>query len=168
MNAVPDSLGISAVDEQTLELQVTAPNPPLLDVITYSAFAPVPEGYVDDVPGYDGEVTVDEISRQEANGTGPFLFDSFTENEEATVVRNDDYWGETANVEEIRWAIFSDPQAEYDYSVREENADILASRPSSTARTRSPPPRTTAGATSEPTSSRTVPRPRSTTSVCRS
>jgi len=124
-NAVPDSLGLSVVDDQTLEIQVAAPNPPLLDVLTYSAFAPVPEGYVDDVPGYDGEVTVDEISRQEANGTGPFLFDSFTENEEAVVVRNNDYWGETANVEEIQWAIFSDPQAEYDYSVREENADIF-------------------------------------------
>jgi ABC-type transport system substrate-binding protein len=125
MNAVPDSLGLSVVDEQTLEIQVSAPNPPLLDVITYSAFAPMPEGYVDDVPGYDGEVTVDEISSQQANGTGPFLFDSFTEKEEAVVVRNDDYWGETANVEEIRWKIFSDPQAEYDYSVREENADIF-------------------------------------------
>ncbi len=125
MSAVPDSLGIEAVDEQTLELQVSAPNPPLLDVMTYSAFAPVPEGYVGDVPGYDGEVTVDEISRQEANGTGPFLFDSFTENEEARVVRNDEYWGETANVSEVQWAIFSDPQAEYDYSVREENADIF-------------------------------------------
>ena len=124
-NAVPDSLGLNVVDDQTLEINISVPNPPILDVLTYSAFAPVPEGYVDDVPGYDGEVSVDQINSQQANGTGPFLFDSFTENEEARVTRNDDYWGETASVEEVHWRIFSDNQAKYDYSVREENADIF-------------------------------------------
>jgi peptide/nickel transport system substrate-binding protein len=124
-NAVPDSLGLNVVDDQTLEINISVPNPPILDVLTYSAFAPIPEGYVGDVPGYDGEVSVDQINSQQANGTGPFLFDSFTENEEARVTRNDDYWGETASVEEVHWRIFSDNQAEYDYSVREENADIF-------------------------------------------
>jgi peptide/nickel transport system substrate-binding protein len=124
-NVVPDSLGLEAVDDQTLEISITAPNPAVLDILTYSSFAPMPEGYVGDVPGYDGEVSAEAVNLEEANGTGPFVFESFTPEEEAAVVRNDEYWGESASLERVHWQIIEDDTARYNYAVREQNADVF-------------------------------------------
>ncbi|WP_082230122.1 ABC transporter substrate-binding protein [Halorubrum lipolyticum] len=118
----PDSLAVEVIDDQTLEIQLVGPNPDVLSIIAYSSFAVIPEGYVDDIEGYDGEVSHDEFSTDVANGTGPFELDEFNVDEDVSVVRNDDYWGETASVEAVNWEIIEDDQAAWTYSL-EQNAD---------------------------------------------
>ncbi len=123
-SAVPDSLGLEAVDDRTLEMEIASPNPGVIDILTYTGFAVVPEGYVDDHPAYEGEVSYEEFDQATANGTGPFEFDAFTIGEEASVVRNDDYHGQTPDVESVHWEIIEDDEAAYTYAM-EQNADIF-------------------------------------------
>ena len=121
---VPESLAVEAVDDQTVELELVGPNPDALDVLAYSSFSIIPEGYVGDIEGYDGEVSHQEFSTEVANGTGPFELDYFDVDEEVRVVRNDDYYGEVASVEAVHWEIIEDDQAAWTYAL-EQNADIF-------------------------------------------
>lgn len=121
---VPDSLAIEVVDDQTIEIQLSGPNPDVLDIIAYSSFAVIPEGYVGDIEGYDGEVSHQEFTTEVANGTGPFELDEFNVDEDVTVVRNDNYYGEVADVEQVNWEIIEDDQAAWTYAL-EQNADIF-------------------------------------------
>ena len=121
---VPDTLAVEALDDQTVEIQLVGPNPDALDVISYSSFAVIPEGYVGDIEGYDGEVTHQEFTTEVANGTGPFELDFFDVDQEVQVVRNDDYHDEVADVESVHWEIIEDDQAAWTYAL-EQNADIF-------------------------------------------
>ena len=121
---VPDSLAVEVVDDYTIEVELVGPNPDALDVIAYSSFMVIPEGYVGDIEGYDGEVTHQEFATEVANGTGPFELDYFDVDEEVQVVRNDDYYGEMADVESVHWEIIEDDQAAWTYAL-EQNADIF-------------------------------------------
>ena len=123
-NPVPGSLAVEALDERTVEVELTGPNPDVLDVAAYSSFMILPEGYVGDIEGYDGEVTHDELRTEVANGTGPFELDFFEIDEEVRVVRNDDYHGEVADVEAVHWEIIEDDDAIQTYII-ERNADIF-------------------------------------------
>lgn len=44
-------------------------------------------------------------------GTGPFVLDSFTAGQEAKLTRNDDYWGDKANIEKLTIAYFTEQNA---------------------------------------------------------
>ncbi|ELY51028.1 ABC transporter substrate-binding protein [Natronococcus jeotgali] len=120
----PDSIGVEAVDDRTVELTLREPNPAVLDILTYDGFAIVPEGIVGDIEGYDGEVDHDEFRTGMANGTGPFQFDGFTPGEEMRVVRNDNYHGTAASVESVHWEINEDPESRFTYAM-EQNADVF-------------------------------------------
>lgn len=120
----PDSLGVEAVDDLTVELTLREPNPAVLDILTYDGFAIVPEGIVGDVEGYDGEVDHDEFQTEMANGTGPFEYDEFNVGEEMRVVRNDDYHGTVPSVESVHWEINEDAESMFTY-IMEGNADVF-------------------------------------------
>lgn len=56
--------------------------------------------------------TDDTIDRKTAaNGTGPFALDSWKQGDSITFVRNEDYWGEKAQVAEVVFAYVPDTQA---------------------------------------------------------
>ncbi len=57
---------------------------------------------------YVGE---DEDYDTAASYTGPFIVDSFTLNEEITVVKNENYWGGTVNTDKAYLEIFDDSDA---------------------------------------------------------
>ena len=120
----PESLEVEAVDDYTLEFTLEEPFHAALEMLAYTSFAAVPEGYVGDIDGYDGEVSYDEFSTQNPVGAGPFEFESWESNTEAEVTRFDDYHGETANIESVHWNIMSDEDARYTYGVVNQNADI--------------------------------------------
>lgn len=121
---VPESLAVEAVDDYTVEMELVAPNPSVLDILTYTSFAVIPEGLVGDIEGYDGEVDHEEFQTDMANGTGPFMYDDFTVDQEIRLVRNDDYYGEVASVESVHWEIMEDDEAIFTYAM-EQNADIF-------------------------------------------
>lgn len=122
---VPDSLAVEAIDDYTVEIELVGPNPDVLDVIAYSSFSVIPEGFVGDIDGYEGEVTHQEFTTEVANGTGPFELDFFNVDEDVRVARNDDYYGEIADVEGVNWEIIEDDEAAWTYAL-EQNADIFA------------------------------------------
>jgi peptide/nickel transport system substrate-binding protein len=47
-------------------------------------------------------------------GTGPFKFESFSAGENVTMVRNDDYWGEVAQLDKVVVVAIDDPSARAD------------------------------------------------------
>ncbi|MFC6906084.1 ABC transporter substrate-binding protein [Halalkalicoccus tibetensis] len=123
-NVVPDSLAVEAIDDSTLEVTLANPDPAALDILAYDSFAAVPEGFVDDIEGYDGEVDQQEFSTGTAAGTGPFELDGWEPGTEARVTRFDDYHGEPAELESIHWQIIEDDNAIWTY-VNEGNADLF-------------------------------------------
>lgn len=54
--------------------------------------------------------SVDSLAT-EANGTGPFVFDSYDQGVEMVLTRNDDYWGEPAGIAGAELTYFADASA---------------------------------------------------------
>lgn len=121
---VPDSIAVEAVDDRTLEVTLSNPEPSALDILAYDSFAAIPEGFVGDIEGYDGEVDQEEFSTETAAGTGPFELDGWEPGTEARVTRFEDYRDEPATLESIHWQIIEDDNAIWTY-VNERNADII-------------------------------------------
>lgn len=120
-----DGTGLTVVDDYTLEMTVRNPNPDVLDILTYSCFYVIPEGFVGDVEGYEGEVGHDEFRTETVVGTGPFTLDAFTAGEEARVEVFEDYHGTEPDVDSIHWEIIEGSEAEWTYGAVEGNADIF-------------------------------------------
>lgn len=73
---------ITAVDDATVEITVTAPTPNLLTLLGgYKGMAIVSQANVE-----DGSIDTNPI------GTGPFMFESYNPGEGVSLVKNPDYW----------------------------------------------------------------------------
>lgn len=119
------TLGVEAVDDSTLEIQLETPFASALEMLAYSSFSPVPEGVVGDIDGYDGEMEQDEFSSSNPIGNGPFEFDDWDSGTEARVEAYDDYYGESPNIDGVHWAVIEDDTARYNYGMNR-NADIIS------------------------------------------
>ncbi|WP_257299794.1 ABC transporter substrate-binding protein [Haloarchaeobius sp. FL176] len=122
-NYEPGTLGVTAVDETTLEIQLSSPFHSVLPMLAYTAFGVVPEGLVDDTPGYDGEMGYDEFAQSNPISAGPFTFDSWETNTMAEVSRFDDYHGDGPLIGGVHWQIITDTDALYNYG-QNKNADL--------------------------------------------
>jgi len=71
---VPGSLAVEAVDDFTLRMELRAPWHSVLEKLTIGEVEPIPEGLVDDAPGYDGEMAFEEFESSPPPGLGPFEF----------------------------------------------------------------------------------------------
>lgn len=87
----PDSVKI--VDDYTVDIASTIPNMRLPQQLVHSQFGIL-------APGTDLISTF--------IGTGPFKFKEYTPNQHLTVIRNPDYWGQKAILEEIRFDFIPD------------------------------------------------------------
>ncbi|WP_132058795.1 ABC transporter substrate-binding protein [Halorussus amylolyticus] len=120
----PGTMAVEATDDYTLEMTLAEPFHATLPMLAYTSFAAVPEGFVGDIEGYDGEVSQDEFATENPMGSGPFAFESWSTNDEASVTRFDDYHGQVANVERIHWNIVEDANARWTY-ITNQNADYF-------------------------------------------
>jgi len=118
------TLGVEAVDETTLEIQLESPFASTLEMLAYSSFAPVPEGTVGDIEGYEGEMTQAEFSSSNPIGNGPFEFDTWNSGTEARVSAYDDYYGESPSIDGVHFAVIENDSANYNYAMNR-NADIF-------------------------------------------
>lgn len=119
----PGSLATKAVDDYTFEFTLEGPYYATMGIIGYYTFAAIPEGLVDDVEGYDGELSQSEFANNPV-GCGPFEFSAFEPGSEIEVARFDEYHGTTASVEGVHWQVITDPTAEFNYSMNM-NSDII-------------------------------------------
>lgn len=82
---------VNILDEKTVEIKLTEPN---TEFLAYMTTAILPKDYED----------------QAANpvGTGPFKFESRKADENFVMVKNEDYWGEPAHLDEVVFKIVAD------------------------------------------------------------
>ncbi len=96
-----------ATDEFTAEITmnvVTSRFPAALSLPSFSISSPaaLEEFEADNVTGSGDAPTYPEYAMEHPTGTGPFKLDNWDlANGAITIVRNDDYWGETAILDEI-------------------------------------------------------------------
>ncbi|MGY2127051.1 ABC transporter substrate-binding protein [Blastococcus sp. SYSU DS0617] len=99
--------GCEATDENTAVVsfnQVTSKIPAALSLPAFSIQSPtaLQEYDADNLSGSEDAITYTEYALEHPTGTGPFKFDSWDRgNGEVTIVRNEDYWGEQALLDEI-------------------------------------------------------------------
>ncbi|HVR32416.1 MAG TPA: ABC transporter substrate-binding protein [Acidimicrobiia bacterium] len=89
---------VAAVDPSTVAITVEQVSSNLLFFLTQS------QGVILD------ESAIGTIANSPV-GTGPFVFDSWTVGDSITLVRNDDYWGEAALLETVRFRYINEPNA---------------------------------------------------------
>ena len=79
---------VNILDDQTVEIRLTEPN---TEFIAYMTTAILPKDY----------------DEQESHpvGTGPFKFESRTPQEDFVIVKNEEYWGEQAYLDEVVFKI---------------------------------------------------------------
>jgi ABC-type transport system substrate-binding protein len=104
---IPGTLGVRAVDDRTVEIELANPTHKALDILAHVSFAIIPEGIVDDVPGYDGDMTQKEF-RDNPIGCGPFTLDAFS-SRTVSVKRFPQYHGQSPFVKTIRWTTGKNP-----------------------------------------------------------
>lgn len=87
-----------AADGQEVTLKLSTPDSTLLWNLTGRA------GLI-----FKKDDTIDR--KTDANGTGPFAFDSWKQGDSITLIRNEDYWGDKAKVAEVVFSIVPETQA---------------------------------------------------------
>lgn len=91
---------IEVVDENTLTVNFTAPH--LFFMEELYKIPALSVGSVDE----EGNIT-------NYNGTGPYILDSYEENTQATLVKNDNYWNDAkiSDVDVVEWIVIPDQDA---------------------------------------------------------
>ncbi|NHX37531.1 MULTISPECIES: ABC transporter substrate-binding protein [Halolamina] len=120
----PGTMGVEAVDDYTLEVTLEEPYFDALGVISSDRFASIPEGIIGDIEGYDGEVEHAEFASSAPVGSGPFQFEMWESDQQASVTAFDDYHGEGPMVDRVHWQIMEDSNAIYNYGMNQ-NVDAF-------------------------------------------
>jgi peptide/nickel transport system substrate-binding protein len=114
-----DSLyaGCEATDEFTATISLTSPSSAFLSAMAQPAFTfasptALEEGDADAVSGTEEAPAFEgTFGYENPAGTGPFKFESWERGSEVTLVRNDDYWGEPAQLDELIFTTIPDGPA---------------------------------------------------------
>ena len=90
---------LEAVDDLTVAITLVEPRPSFLAEMVNSAFSVANDAEVIAAGGTDAEDAAESDGAQEfldqnSVGTGPYILESWTPQEETVIVRNPDYWGE--------------------------------------------------------------------------
>ncbi|MDZ5076217.1 ABC transporter substrate-binding protein [Nesterenkonia sp. HG001] len=112
--------GVRAVDDYTLELELTEPFSPLPMMLSYTGFYPMPDVAFEDIEAFE----------QAPVGNGRYQMDGeWVHDEEIAVERFDDWAGEDPGVpQRIEWKIYADIDTAY-MDVQAGNLDIMDSVP---------------------------------------
>lgn len=65
----------------------------------------------DEIGGTAEAPALSEYGKGHPTGTGPYTFDSWSPGEEVTLFANEDYWGESGQIDEIIFRVIDDPTA---------------------------------------------------------
>lgn len=107
----PDNLisSVEATGEYEVTFTLREPSPTFLFGITLTPFAIVSPAILEEADASNpaGPFGTDVFQ----GGTGPFVLDSYTPDDNATLVRNDDYWGDLAYLDRLIIRPIADPAA---------------------------------------------------------
>ncbi len=112
--------GVRAVDDYTLEIELTEPFSPLPDMLTYTAFYPMPSVAYEDIEAFE----------QAPVGNGRYMMDGEWEHDvQIAVERFEDWAGEDPGLpQRIEWKMYTDIETAY-LDVQSGNLDILDAAP---------------------------------------
>ena len=91
---------VNVIDPQTVEVKLSEPNGSMLFNLAWGDAVIVAPESIDDI-------------KQTPIGTGAFKFDSWTQGDNIQLVKNADYWGEPAILENVTFKFISDPTAAF-------------------------------------------------------
>lgn len=96
--------GIEVVDDYTILFHTTAPTPNLLtDLYAFGIMDPTM--IVDE----NGEIITDELTDlSQVSGTGPYVLTSFVRDGDASLVANENYWGEAPAIKNVNYRVIAD------------------------------------------------------------
>jgi peptide/nickel transport system substrate-binding protein len=108
----PDNLisSVEATDEFTVTITLREPSPTFLYGITLTPFSIISPAVLEST-GADSSETSTLDTDVVQGGTGPFKLDSYTPDDNATLVRNDDYWGGAPYLDRLIIRPIADPAA---------------------------------------------------------
>ncbi len=117
---------VEALDDQTVVLTLTQPDPAILAKLIYDAFSVVNQTEVEANGGASGEDaatadTAEEWLNQNSAGSGPYILESWEPAVETVLVRNENYWGEAPAIERV---IFSNSPEAATQKIQLEAGDI--------------------------------------------
>ncbi|GAK00948.1 ABC transporter substrate-binding protein [Geomicrobium sp. JCM 19055] len=95
---------VEALDEYTVQMTTEYPFAPLLSHLAHNAGGIISETAIE--ADYAGEINLD-IGEGEA-GTGQFVFDEWNEGADLRMLRNDNYWGEPANIDSVYFQVIGE------------------------------------------------------------
>jgi peptide/nickel transport system substrate-binding protein len=97
-----------ATDESTAVLTLTKPSATFIPALSQQAFSIASPKALTDYEADAGTVDEDGVfsptgtfGTEHPMGTGPFKFESWTRNDRVVLVRNDDYWGDKASLDQL-------------------------------------------------------------------
>lgn len=114
---------ITVLDEYTIQLRSEQPFGPILTHLTHSGLGMISPAVI--------EKGLDYIAANPV-GTGPFVLGEWRQGEQVTLVKNDNYWGERGNLEEIVFRFVVDDGARL-VELEAGTADIALRVPASEA-----------------------------------
>ncbi|SKC56179.1 ABC transporter substrate-binding protein [Maledivibacter halophilus] len=83
---------VTALSDEVLEIRLKEPYSPFLNILTMPAFG---------IASPDAIMTFNENLKQHPVGSGPFVFQSWRDDDTIVLERNDNYWGEKAKVDKV-------------------------------------------------------------------
>jgi len=91
--------GVKAIDDYTLQVTLEYPYADFVNTLGHIVFYPVKQA---DIEKWGEEYT------KHVNGTGPFKFVEWVDDQYINLVRNDDYYGEKAMLDKVEYKIIAD------------------------------------------------------------
>lgn len=96
---------VTALSDEDLEIRLKRPYSPFLSILTMPAFG---------IASPDAIMTYNENLKQHPIGTGPFIFESWSDDNAITLKRNDNYWGDKAKVGKVIFKTIPDEKERLD------------------------------------------------------
>ena len=101
---------VEATDETTVTITLNNPDPQFIYGITLPAFGIVSPAVLEETNA-DDAATSTFGTEPTMGGTGPFILQEYTPDDSAVLVRNEDYWGEPAYLDQLIIRPQPDPAA---------------------------------------------------------
>ncbi|PAV31344.1 oligopeptide ABC transporter substrate-binding protein [Virgibacillus profundi] len=102
-----EDVAVTAVDEKTLEVVLTAPTGFFLDLLTNPAFFPVNHKVAEENPDWHAEA-------DSFVANGPFKLESWEHDSEMVFAKNEAYWdADAVKLDKVHWAMVNDTNTQY-------------------------------------------------------
>ncbi|UFJ40923.1 peptide ABC transporter substrate-binding protein [Brevibacillus humidisoli] len=109
-----DDVGVKAIDEKTLQVELENPTPYFLELTAFYSYMPVNKKVVEANPKWANEAATHV-------GNGPFKMENWEHKNKMTLVKNDKYWDKNAvKLDRIEFSMIEDENTELSMFLNDE------------------------------------------------